>query len=452
VKESGFKIPVSGVAKAVAGLAGVGSIANPLIDAAVPWLSGFTGLPLGAATMGGGGRLGRTSATSLVNAPVQTGYCTRTPNWDFGRAPDKGMGPGVRLSGRIDFGFIADAWNPALATPQAYIGLTPAFPGQTSGSNPEIGQPCQIVILSPVSSFEGTTDSDDHFVPQGSYGGFDNIIQKIADNWERWDIVDATLTYVPLCGTDTSVQVTMAWVPDAGLLCAQADLGRDGTLPGVLLNYDQVASVPNSVSFPAWTPATFVLPLDKKGKELMYVNEPNFDEDPYDNNGAADFATPRMLFPGGFMIMGLGAKSTSSSNATALGTCFIDLTVDLYQLALGSALTWAPESKSLDDDHVDEKKVNLVAAPRRPVRMSKYNALRRLYGCRHLDFGHKQKRAHRKRNARNMPLAVPSADYTVVSSTSSVLSTPAPTPVSVMLPPQTPSGGWFSAPRNGRQQ
>jgi len=323
------KFPLSTIAKGVSRLFGIGGSADSAIDVGTSWLGQATGLPIGAQT-GRTSKFGQRSASSLISAPAAVGTMSRTPNWDFGRAPDLGCGPGIRVSGRYLVGYIVDGFATAPLTNRAYIGLGPLPTNQW---------PLQNVVFSPVAPYTG----DNANQPFGTYGASDSILQKVAECWTRWRLVDCTLTYSPMVGSNTNKQITIAWVPDPEVITGNLNdstenKGNQNAILPFLLD-DVVLDIPNSVTTPAWAPCSFVIPCDNKSKELLYVNSEDFGPPPITNTIYEDVALSssteqRFLFPGGFMITGSGATSTGTG--ITLGTLFADLTVDLYQLALNA--------------------------------------------------------------------------------------------------------------------
>lgn len=323
------KIPVSTVAKAVARYLGAGGMADGLIDSGVKAISKFTGLPIGVRA----GRVrGRGSTIQKRDAPVNIGFATRTPDWDFNRAPDLGNGPGIRLSGRFVLGYVVDGWSSSSTVPQAYIGVTPNY-----STN---GHPVQAFIFSPAAGYPGANGTS----VAGMFGSSDSIHQELATCFTRYRVTDAVVEYVPTCNSTTSKNVTVAWVPDAAVIANTVDESTSGTASSLYIapyaSNDQVLNIPDAVTTSAWMPAQIRLPLDGRATTLLYVNSDDFASPPL----SADDDQFRQLFCGGFMVCGSGMTATSGSGNIQLGVLYANVTLDLYQLALNAAPAFVPNS------------------------------------------------------------------------------------------------------------
>jgi len=285
--DSGFLSKIPGLIKDVAS---IGSI-----------VSGFMGTPMGAQT-GKYGKLSRVPASTLISAPATTGLMSRTPNWDIRKAPDVGYGPGIRISGRLTLGeFSAGITFAGSTAGLRYFGLAPSTGSIGSDGTVQLtAAPLSFVVLSPVSGFDGLGTAGN--TELGAFGNSDNIIQQMATNYQRYNVVDATVIYSPSCGTSDEHTLVMSWVPDPGIILNQATVpvGGSGTHPPVLADFNYAMSIPDSVTTPAWAPATFVLPLDKRNKrELLYVNDILVSPDgPSDPDAQANGLEARQLFEG----------------------------------------------------------------------------------------------------------------------------------------------------------
>jgi len=328
--ESSFVSKIPGLIKDVAS---IGSL-----------VGSFMGTPFGAQT--GSGKLSNVAASKLITAPVTTGLMSRQPNWDFRKAPDMGYGPGIRVSGRLTLGEIAKSMtHNGTTTDIVYYGLASSSGSTTVGGDIQLAtSPLSFVVLSPVSPFTGVSGITNEPM-LGSYGNSDNIFQKLATCFQRYNIVDATLVYAPTAGTSDEHTIVISWVPDPGIILNFSENNGSGDVPA-LADVNFAMSIPDSVTTPSWAPATFVLPLDKRLKrDLLYVNDISLSTTgPTDLlAGGADSVVEaleaRQLFEGGFIFSGFGVESSvqADSPTYTLGTVFIDLTIDLYQMAMNQA-------------------------------------------------------------------------------------------------------------------
>jgi hypothetical protein len=331
--------PLSKIARGIAGSLGAPKWVDSALGWGIPALGRFTGLPIGAQTGAGAGVLSNTPAGQLIGAPATVGLVTRTPNWDFGRAPDIGCGPGIRVSGRLIFGYVIDGYSET--SERAYIGL---------GPSENVEHPMPAVALSPVRGYVG----DNSTCPAGAYGAADNILQDMAECWTRYRLVDCCMVYQPFCSTGTNKSVSIAWVPDAQTvlsICNEAT-GDTGSAANVKVYEDDavVLGIPNSVTTPAWAPTTFVIPCDANSTDLLYVSSDRMAAPGIKVN--QDDEQARFLFPGGILITGFGADSEGETTVgKTLGCLFCDLTYDLYQLAVNTLPTFVtPETPTRNDE------------------------------------------------------------------------------------------------------
>jgi len=347
------KFPLSTIGKGIAHAFGIDAL-DGVIESGAGWLGRATGLPIGVQT---GTRLGGRTASSLISAPATVGTVSRTPNWDFNRAPDLGNGPGIRISGRQLIGYVNEGFASGALPPFGpYIGVAPQ-PAPTGTA------PLQNFIFSPVAAFT----ADDTNCPFGAYGSSDSILQKVSECWTRWRLVDCTVEYQPAIGTQNNKQISIAWVPDPEVIAGNlnASVGGTGNSLEILpfSNNDVVLDIPNCVTTPAWAPATFILPCDNKSKELLYVNSEDFD---YPFIKVGDISSEmRFLFPGGFMVTGAGPTCTSGPTCQNLGALFANLTVDLYQLALNAVPLFVNANPDVTRDVVPGSKQFRPYKPKR---------------------------------------------------------------------------------------
>jgi hypothetical protein len=333
------KIPISGIAKAVANMLGAGGMADGLIDSGVSALAGFTNLPFGIrSNKRFSGKRG-SAAAAYRNAPTAIGFAMRTPDWDFNRAPDVGYGPGIRISGRYQLNQIIDQWNNTTTSPQAQIGV---FPG------PDYSHVMNAFLFSPAAGYPG----DNTFSPVGAFGSSDSIHQSVCECFTRYNVVDAVIEFVPTTSSNTGKSVTIAWVSDAevvgGILNNQCQSSGNVIYSVPLADDTFIRNIPDAVTTSAWMPAQLRLPLDTKQRDLLYVNTEDFQSPALKESGLENTIASevRFLFPGGFLVTGTGATSTAEGTPTVLGMLFANITMDVYQLALNAEPTFAPGTVS----------------------------------------------------------------------------------------------------------
>jgi hypothetical protein len=327
-------------------------------------VSTFMGTPMGAQTgsRGAVGSFTNKRASQLVTAPATAGLLSRTPNWDFGRAPDMGYGPGIRVSGRLILAEVVGSVYEVKSTPEPslvrVIGASPNAGSLVDGELKIDDAPQSFMILSPVCPFQPGSNAGD---PQpGTFGSPDNIIQAVGQCFQRYNVVDATLVYAPTVGSSDQHTIVIAWVPDPGIILnyAGVQVVGDTQAPQPLADPNFAMSIPNSVTFQSWCPTTFTIPLDKRTKrDLLYVNDTTVTSVSYGDNADPTTACleARQLFEGGFVITGFGVDSADQAMPAVytLGTMFLDLTIDLYQMAMDEAppvygtTVPGPETKSV---------------------------------------------------------------------------------------------------------
>jgi hypothetical protein len=304
-------------------------------------VSGFMGTPVGAMSSGSrSGGFNGVKASQLVTAPATTGLMSRMKNWDLRAAPDVGYGPGIRMSGRLQIGQVVGSITLDDSTTQIrYFGIAPnAAVTAPDGEIKIDNAPLSFVVLSPVAPFSpsetpGQPDS-------GVFGSAENIIQRLASTFQRYKVVDATIVYAPDVGSQDQHTLSLGWLPDAGIILKYAGVYSSSLAVPAIKDPNFVMSIPDSVTWNAWMPMSFVIPLDKsRDREALFVNDINLSaEGPSDPDAIVNSLEARQLFEGGFVITGFGVDSEQQALPAVytLGTLFADLTIDLYQMALDS--------------------------------------------------------------------------------------------------------------------
>jgi hypothetical protein len=257
----------------------------------------------------------RSSRTLVSTAPAAVSGSLRGARWDFGRAPDVGLGPGLRLSGHT---YVCEVWTQANATAARWA---PFGSSPSSYIGPVVGTGASTILLDP--SLQAAPDVDATSLPIFIANG---ALRSLVRCFERFHFSAVTLEYTPAESSSQTGAMAIGYENDAWRCYATGYSNNTATSFQVPLN------LPTSASTSFWSPMVWkarVAPA-KSEADLFFVDTQSTVGTAGGNDGgtvgAAFSAQERMTCQGGF----IGYNSISTAATAVHGHLTVRFVLDLY--------------------------------------------------------------------------------------------------------------------------